>query len=129
LSKILERAKNENRNISDSVISTIQNAIDYLTHDNDDKYRNEIKKVLGEISKTDEKLLMYIQNIIEQANIVKGSKVYRHGISLGRVSEILGISQWELMSFIGKTRITDEEGMTPNIGSRLAFAKKLFKVP
>jgi len=128
LAKILEREKSKGKQISGNINAEIEKAINRLIENNEEKYRYEIGHVFKQIYENDEKLYMYIQNIIEKANIAKGTKVYEHGISIGRVSEILGISQWDLMSFVGKTRIADEEGLTPDISKRLSFAKKLFKV-
>ncbi|MEK6886818.1 MAG: hypothetical protein AABW88_03220 [Nanoarchaeota archaeon] len=128
LAKILEREKSRGKQISGNINAEIEKAINRLINGNEELYRKEINHVFKQIYENDEKLYMYIQNIIEKANIVKGMKVYEQGISIARVSEILGISQWDLMSLVGKTRIADEEGMTRDISKRLSFAKKLFKV-
>ena len=128
LAKILERERSRGKKISGNINAEIEKAINRLIDNNEELYRKEINHVFRQIHENDEKLYMYIQNIIEKANIAKGTKVYEHGISIARVSEILGISQWDLMSFIGKTRIADEEGLAQNISGRLSFAKKLFNV-
>ena len=60
---------------------------------------------------------------------MKGGKLYAHGLSVGQAASLLGISQYELMSYIGKTQISDvfpEEGMS--VAKRTAYAKKLFGV-
>lgn len=130
LSKILERAKMHDGKISMDVISTLERAMNDLRQNKVDDYDNEIKKIFKQISEKDEKLFMYIQGVVEQAHIVKGSKLYEHGLSIGRAAEILGVPQWELMSFIGKTRITDEEPLPlTDITARLNFTKRLFRVP
>lgn len=129
LAKILEREKIKGMHISSKINIELEKALNQLINNNEEKYRYEINHVFQQIHENDEKLYMYIQNIIEKANIAKGKKVYEHGISIARVSEILGISQWDLMSFVGKTRIADEEKGITDINKRLAFAKRLFKVP
>ena len=75
----------------------------------------------------DERLPYFIQEIIEKAKISKGSKIYEHGLSLRRASELLGISQWQLMHYVGKTRIADTEA-PPRISTkdRLRYAKSIF---
>ena len=127
LAKVLERVKEEGRSIPINVSASIERAMNYLVQNDEEEYRNEIKRIFKQISQKDERLWMYIQNVIEKASVVKGSNIYKHGISVGRVAELLGISQWELMSFIGKTRIADEEAIT-DVTKRLTFAKKLFKI-
>jgi len=128
LAKILEREKEHGHSVSSHINILIEKALNHLVDNDEEDYRNEIKNLLKKISDTDQQLFMYIQRVIEKANVVKGSNLYKHGISLGRASEILGISQWELMSFVGKTRIADEEKIT-DVTKRLSFAKKLFGIP
>lgn len=102
-------------------------AVDNLNGNRIDAYRQEIKNALSFISNIDAKIKIYIQEVINQAQIKKGSKIYEHGISLSRASYILGISQWELMRYIGKTRIIDRfEEESHLTKSRLDFARKLF---
>ncbi|HME87305.1 MAG TPA: hypothetical protein VKE88_02740 [Candidatus Nanoarchaeia archaeon] len=127
LSKIMERAKEEHKSISKNIAKSLQRASAELQKNKEDNYRHEIVNLFSEISETDEKLLLYVQNVIDKAHIVKGSSIYGQGISIGRAAEILGINQWDLMSFVGKTRIADREPIT-DVKKRLAFAKKLFKV-
>ena len=123
LSKIIERKFGELnfKPILDLLIA----AFNYLKKDNIDEYRKTIKKLFDLISKIDTKLKLYIEEVIRQAQIKKGSQLYRHGISLARAAEILGISQWELMNYIGHTKITDIEGKV-DIKSRLNFTRRLF---
>ena len=78
------------------------------------------------ISTIDSKLKLYIGEVITQAEIKKGSKLYAHGISLGRAAEVLGISQWELMFYIGKTKLIDVKGCV-GVRERLNYARSLFK--
>ena len=78
------------------------------------------------IGKIDEKLELYIEEVIEKSKIKKGSIIYEHGISVGKVAELLGLSTWELMNYIGKTTIADAGRERINVERRLAFARELF---
>ncbi len=129
LAKIIERAEQQGQTISMNVTKTMGNALTYLRDDDESKYHDEIKKVLKQLSESDQRIVMYVQQVIEKAHIVKGGNLYRHGISMGRAAEILGVNQWDLMSFVGKTRIADEDGILGKVNDRLSFSKKLFKVP
>ena len=124
LSKIIERKFGELDFKLILNLSTL--AFDYLKKDDIDEYRKTIKKLFDLISKIDSKLKLYIEEVIRQAQIKKGSQLYKHGISLARAAEILGISQWELMNYIGHTKIMDIE-VKVDIKSRLEFARELFK--
>jgi len=132
LSKIIARSEgktDEWDKAKDPIIKEIERAHTFLQNGKDDEYRDKIKKLLRNIGKMDKGLQLYIQDIFERARIIKGAKLYEHGISIGRVADFLGISQWELMSYVGKTKIVDRyiEEVIP-VTIRLDHAKKLFKI-
>lgn len=91
-------------------------------------YRRSIKEILGIIDKLESKLKLYIKDVFHNAHIAKGSRLYEHGISVGRTAELLGVNQFELMDYIGKTGIADiKEGITLDVVKRLNVARGLFK--
>ncbi len=90
-------------------------------------YKNESKKAINLISKIDSKLALYIEEIFEKSRINKGSIIYGHGISTGRVSEMLGITKWELVNYIGKTGVHDIKEME-NARRRLLIARQTFNL-
>lgn len=124
LAKIIERLGH----IDKSIFKLIKHTKHYLEMDNYKKYKRNIKLLFTVIKKTDSRLKMYIMEVVEQAEIKKGSKLYEHGISLARASELMNISQWELMNYIGKTRINDISPLKVDIHSRIAFVKELFEI-
>ncbi len=123
LSKIIERMKDIDYNF---ILRLLEKANDALKKYKFNKFRKTIKRLFSFISSMDNKLKLYIGEVILQAQIKKGSKLYAHGISSARAAEMLGISQWELMSYIGKTRLTDVY-VGINAKERLEYARSLFK--
>jgi len=66
---------------------------------------------------------------MQQARIKKGSRITEHGLSFGIVSQLLGISKWELMDYLGHTMVYDKENIrTKTTKERLNVAKRLFKI-
>jgi len=122
LSKIIDRMAT----IEPRVVESLQKARDNLAHSEFDSYSSEIKNLIDVISKFDKKLNLYIQKVITEAEIKKGSKLYEHGISLAQTAVLLGISQWELMKYIGQTSIA--EGFDDGISAkdRLDHTRRLF---
>ncbi len=93
---------------------------------NDEKSFHEImKKLFLIISKIDSKIDLYVQEVINQAQIKKGSRLCEHGVSCAQSAEVLGISQWDLMDYLGKTKII-EYAPGIDIKSRMKFARRLF---
>jgi len=93
-----------------------------------EKYRHSIKKVFDYIIKFDKKLRLYALNVINQAQIKRGSKLFEHGLSIGRIAELLGLSRWELMRYIGRTNIVDGFREKTRIKDKINFTRKLFNI-
>ena len=123
LSKIMERQKELNYN---KLITVLNSCISGLKNNQDEDFRKSIKNIFSFIRAVDEKLKLYIHEVINQAQIKKGCKLCEHGISVARASEVLGISQWELMHYIGKTTLIDRYSEPVNVAKRLKFARSLF---
>ncbi len=124
LSKIIER---NDAKVWPSIFYRLNAARKYLWQNQDDKYRKEIENLLKDIAKVDSRLKLYAETVIDQAKIKKGGKLFEHGLSMGKASELLGISQWELQSYIGNTKLVDAEAMKTNVLERLRFARGLFQ--
>lgn len=89
-------------------------------------YHNRIKQLFDIISKIDEKFKQYIDEVINHAQAKKGTKIHEHGVSIARAAEIIGISHWELMNYVGKTKIPERERVSENILQRMKLARRLF---
>jgi len=109
-----------------NTLLSLRTARDRLMQDDIEGYSNIIKDYFDSIEQLDKQLRRYIKEIIEQARIKKGTRVYEHGISIGRAAEILGLSKFDLMDYIGKTGIADVN-IGKNISYRLDKARGLFK--
>jgi hypothetical protein len=122
LSKILERGKT----IDAKVLDAMEKAIDFIKQENLRGFNTEIKAIYDMISVVDDQLSKYMQHIVTEAQIKKGSRIYEHGISLGQTAQIFGLSQWELMKYVGKTTMSETMVDTIPIKQRIAFARGLF---
>src|SRR3989344_5374165 len=105
LSKIIERKQKEIDYAK--LLNMINPCIANLKISDDESFRKSIRKVFDFIKTIDEKLKLYIHEVINQAQIKKGCKLCQHGISIARASEALGISQWELMRYMGETTFVE----------------------
>jgi len=110
------------------IIKDLELALNYLKEGNTAKYKVILQKFFKSIKNIDNKLGFYITEVIHQAKVKKGSRVYEHGLSVSRAAEILDISVWELMSYLGNTKIVDAQPvLTKKVKERLNFTKELFK--
>lgn len=124
LAKIFER---ENK-IDKSIIHTLIKTKRSLFEDKFDEYKNYIDKIFRLISKEDLKIKKYVQEVISQAGVRKGSKIYEHGISMAKSAQILGVSQWDMMDYVGSTKIADSFSEPMNLRIRLKIARDIFGI-
>ncbi|MBI4440348.1 hypothetical protein HY638_05230 [Candidatus Woesearchaeota archaeon] len=124
ISKIIERGAD--KKCCSQIYSLLKESYGELDQGRIGEYKALVRKIFGEVTKIESKFKMYIEEVIRQAQIKKGSKIFEHGISLARASEMLGISQWELMSYVGKTSIADTVAGEEMTKKRLAIARSLF---
>ena len=73
------------------ILSMLNSCISYLKNNQDDAFRKSIKNIFDFIRTMDQKLKLYIHEVINQAQIKKGCKLCEHGISIARAAEVLGI--------------------------------------
>jgi len=124
LSKVVQRCCENNIDYK-PMIMKLENTFNSLTQNNYKKYNREIQDLMKFIEKIDDKLKLYIEEVFDKAKIKKASKLHEHGLSIARTAEILGISQWELLNYVGKTSVTQVEELT-DVKKRLAYARELF---
>lgn len=124
LAKVLERAPPPAE--YERLLNLLEKAKEFLYQGRELEYRDSVKNIFGMITGIDSRLRAYIHEVINEAQIKKGSRIYEHGISLARTAEIMNISQWELMGYIGKTGIAERVEDIRMVKSRMDFARSLF---
>ncbi|MBI3027622.1 hypothetical protein HYY70_05920 [Candidatus Woesearchaeota archaeon] len=124
LSKLIERKQGDLDYAK--ALSILNSCISNLKKNQEEPFRKSIKSMFSFIRTIDERLRLYIHEVINQAQIKKGCKLCEHGISVARASEVLGISQWELMHYLGKTTLVDQFSEPVSISKRLKIARSLF---
>ena len=132
LSKIFDKWKNRSDKkwikFRNNTIADLEKAFQALNEGNITNYKPIMQGFFKNIGTMDDKLGMYINRVIDQAKIKKGSRVYEHGLSLSRAAKILDVSIWELMNYLGNTKIVDQDPvLTKRVKDRLIFTRGLFK--
>jgi hypothetical protein len=132
LNKILETAKYgahpKMKLFIKTIVSLLKEAKALLGKKDYAHYSETLKEILGNIDGFSKSIKFYIEDILHFARIKKGTKLYEHGLSLGRAAEITGVTKWELMPAIGETAIHEQFETPAKINEhRIKFAEKLFK--
>jgi hypothetical protein len=105
----------------DKSIKDIENK-DYI------RFREDFKGIRGSIENLSGKLKKYVKEVFRNADISKASRIYEHGISMEQTASLLGISQYELAEYAGRTGIPDmPENYTRDTKSRIKLAMGMFE--
>jgi hypothetical protein len=127
LYKLLERGQSQTGDMCLSLRKELEQAKEALTKKNFGDYNKRIEKSIAIITNTDRQMHRYIQEIMIKARINKGSRLFEHGLSAKRAAKIMGISEWELLGYTGKTQISDSEPLKHiSVRGRLLHALKIF---
>ena len=105
----------------------LEKAREKLQKNDIEGFENELKSYMKNLSNSDGKLNNYIKDVLNRARVNKASRLYEHGLSIGRTADILGINNYELMDYIGKTYIADvKENKTLSVKKRMEVVRNIF---
>jgi hypothetical protein len=125
IAKLLERSV-EGKDKS-SIRSALKKAEVALTSGNDKSFAAAIQKGIKLISSLDEQCIPFIQEVVRAAQIKKSGKLYSRGISSAQAAKVLGVSRWEVCSYVGAVGLSERDPDISSVRNRLAFARTLFK--
>ncbi len=131
LGKVLER--NNYRSMEgwvgfhDAVVKNLELTISSLEKNNIDGARVYLGRIRNFLNKIDGDLGEYIKDVFKKAEINKAFKLYEHGLSSEKTAELLGISLWDLASYVGQSHISDAKvGILVPVKERLKIAEGIF---
>lgn len=94
---------------------SVKNARIYLG-----RIRNSLNKIDGDLGR-------YIKDVFRKAEINKAFKLYEHGLSSEQTAELLGVSLWDLASYIGQSNIGDAKiAISMPVMERVGIAEEIF---
>ncbi len=110
------------------VSKDINEAIGHLEKKKIKEFHNDMQNIRKAVNAISGHLKLYIKDVFRMAQINKASRIYEHGISRTETARLLGITQFELAEYIGKTGIADVSlSLTKSIKERIKFARGLFE--
>lgn len=113
LSKIVERENYKRMpgwgQLMDSVLNNLKSAIRALEKDKLEEFRTALGNIRSSVNTIDGSLKDYINDVFYKAGINRAFKYYEHGLSSQRTAELLGVSLWDLNSYIGQSNISESK--------------------
>jgi hypothetical protein len=111
IGKILERDHYRNMEgwteFYDAVTKNLDLVIKSLEKDNIDNARIYLGRIRNSLNRISGDLSSYIKDIFRKAEINKAFKLYEHGLSTEKTAKLLGVSLWDMASYIGQSHIGD----------------------
>jgi len=84
------------------------------------RIRNSLNEISGDLSR-------YIKDTFKKAEINKAFKLYEHGLSTEKTAQLLGVSLWDMASYIGQSHIGDAKiAITMPAKDRVKIAEDIF---
>ncbi len=110
-----------------TMISSLKLSINDLEQGNEEKFRKDFVFIRNAINKLSGKLKRYVKDVFEKAEIAKASRIYEHGISMGKTAKMLGVSMYDLQNYTGQTGISEVSlNKTINAKTRIKMLEELF---
>jgi len=127
ISRILDKEKDGTvKELKYGLLENIDAAIKLLEKGKDNRFHKLLEESLKIIKEFDKSFSQYVEHILIYAKTQKGIKVYEHGASLTQISEMLGISKWDLMHKAGSMK-GNEFLKTKSAKTRLNIARRLLQ--
>lgn len=89
------------------IANMLKQILTSLKVENYSNYNRSIKRLTSIVKRIDKKYSFHVGEIFVNAKVVKGAMMFKHGLSVGYVADLLNISKWDLMSYVGKTKFTN----------------------
>jgi len=84
------------------------------------RIRNSLNEIEGDLGR-------YVKDVFKKAEINKAFKLYEHGLSSEQTAKLLGVSLWDMASYIGQSHIGDAKvGVSMDIKKRVGIAEGMF---
>jgi hypothetical protein len=102
-------------------------AVSALNSKNFGKYNSAMKSLYAHVKKSNAKIKVHFQDVMDAARIRKGSSLLQHGLSIGQAAGLMGLSNWDLQAYAGKNVVLEKHTETISAKRRFTRALGLFQ--
>lgn len=108
------------------LVNKLKSAKQNLQQNNFGKYNRAIRASFGIVRKCNAKVKIHLQDVMQAARIKKGTALLERGLSIGQAAGLMGLSNWDLQEYAGKTTTIAEHSESIRAKKRLLTAFKIF---
>lgn len=106
----------------------VDNAKDSLEKNNLKRYNFYIKSLFDQIKKSHAPVKEHLQDVMQAARIKKGAVLLQKGLSIGQAAGLMGLSNWDLQEYAGKTTFSEAHQEKMPVVKRVKTALDIFGV-
>ncbi|MBI2666881.1 hypothetical protein HYX13_04675 [Candidatus Woesearchaeota archaeon] len=92
------------------------------------KYNASIKRLYSLVRESNAPVREHLQDVLQAARIKKGSVLLQKGLSIGQAAGLMGLSNWDLQAYAGKTTALEQHTENISAKKRVLLAFNLFGV-
>lgn len=92
-----------------ALIGHLDGAIVALIENDVDEARFHLGAIRNSLNEIEGDLGFWIKDVFRKAEINKAFKLYEHGLSVEATAELLGVSLWDMASYIGQSHVGDSK--------------------
>ncbi len=91
-------------------------------------YNRSIRRCYEIVKSSNAEVKLHLQDIMQAARIKKGTALLERGLSIGQAAGLMGLSNWDLQQYAGKTTALEPDRQAVPAVKRLQLAYKLFGI-
>ena len=91
-------------------------------------YNKSVRLIYKIIHKCDAKVKDHLSNVLHAAKVKKSAVLLSKGLSIGQAAGLMGLSNWDLQTYAGKTTAYEAHHEAVRADQRLLNAFKIFNV-
>ncbi len=108
------------------ILKELEFAKEHLEKNNLGRYNRSIKTLFDLVRRCDAKIKEHLQDIMQAARIKKGTVLLQKGLSIGQAAGLMGLSNWDLQQYAGKTVALEQHHEATPAKKRMTMALKIF---
>jgi len=112
----------------EDLLAELKFAKDHLEQTNLSRYNKSIKTLYKIIRKCNARVKAHLQDVMTAARIKKSESLLKRGLSIGQAAGLMGLSNWDLQQYAGKTTALEQHHESTPAKRRLLTALKIFGI-
>ncbi len=77
------------------------------------KYNSSIRSLFAIVKRSNARVKVHLQDVMQAARIKKGTVLLERGLSIGQAAGLMGLSNWDLQEYAGKTTSLEPHETVP----------------